>query len=80
MSCLEGLYLKKKSTSTLLSVFLWGSGQFFVGKQKIKGLLLFVAQVIFFGIELITGYWFNFFAGQIDDFQIRLYGDGYKNY
>jgi len=66
--------LTKKTSSTILSCLFWGSGQFFIGKQKLKGILFFVAQVLLFGIELISGYWFNFFAGQIPDFQIRLYG------
>lgn len=66
--------MKKRRSSTILSCLIWGGGQFFVCGQKIKGLLFFAAQVLFFGIELNTGYWFNFFAGQISDFQIRLYG------
>lgn len=66
--------LRKTLSSTLLSCIIWGSGQFFICKQKVKGLLLFAAQVLLFGIELGTGYWFNYFAGQISDFQLRLYG------
>lgn len=66
--------MTKKCSSTILSCFIWGSGQFFVGKQKIKGALFFAMQAIFFGIELETGYWFNYFAGQIPDFQLRLHG------
>ena len=66
--------MNKKIRSTLLSIVLWGGGQFFVPKQKVKGILLFTAQVIFLSLELGTGYWFNFFAGQIEEFQISLYG------
>ncbi|MVB11609.1 Binding-protein-dependent transport system inner membrane component [Caprobacter fermentans] len=66
--------MTKKSSSTILSCLFWGSGQFFIGKQKVKGILFFAAQVLLFGIELFSGYWFNFFAGQISNFQIRLYG------
>ncbi len=66
--------MTKKSGSTILSCLFWGSGQFFIGKQKVKGILFFAAQVLLLGIESISGYWFNFFAGQISNFQIRLYG------
>lgn len=66
--------MKKRYSATFLSIFLWGSGQFFIGKQKVKGLLLFLAQILLLGIELGTGYWFNYFAGQIEHFQLRLYG------
>lgn len=66
--------MKKRIVSTLFSIFIWGSGQFFIGKQKIKGLLFFLVQLLFFAIELGTGYWFNYFAGQIEDFDLRLYG------
>ena len=64
----------KKYKGALLSALLWGGGQFFYGKQRIKGLLFFLAQVLSFGTELVTGYWFNYFAGQIDRFSLRLYG------
>lgn len=66
--------MRKKYEAVFLSIFFWGSGQFFIGKQRVKGLLLFAAQVLMLGIELITGYWFNFFAGQIKNFELRLYG------
>lgn len=66
--------MTKKFSSTILSCFVWGSGQYFIGKQKIKGFLFFAMQVLLLGIELGTGYWFNYFAGEIENFQIRLYG------
>ncbi len=66
--------MAKKCSSTILSCLIWGSGQFFIGKQKIKGVLFFAVQALLLTIELGTGYWFNYFAGQIPDFQIRLYG------
>lgn len=66
--------MRKKYDALLLSIFVWGSGQFFIGKQRVKGLLLFIAQVFMFSIELLTGYWFNFFAGQIKSFELRRYG------
>lgn len=52
---------------------IWGSGQFFVCRQRVKGICLFAAQALLFGIELATGYWFNYFAGQIP-FDLRRYG------
>lgn len=66
--------MSKKVSSTLLSCIFWGSGQFFICKQKLKGILLFAAQVLLFGVELGTGYWFNFFAGELPDFSLRKYG------
>ena len=66
--------MRKKYQSLFFSIVLWGSGQFFVKKERIKGLLLFLSQITLFGIELITGYWLNLFAGQIEHFSIRLYG------
>jgi len=44
MKCLVAVY----------SAIVWGSGQF-VNKQKLKGLIFFVFQVIFISIELLTG-------------------------
>lgn len=56
------------------SIILWGSGQFFICKQRIKGLLLFLFQLIFIGIELFSGYWPEALSGQIESFRIRLHG------
>jgi len=66
--------MKKKVCSVILSSIFWGSGQFFISKKKIRGLLFFGAQVLMLAIELLTGYWFNWFAGQIDYFDIGIYG------
>lgn len=66
--------MKKRYASVLLSALVWGGGQFFVARQRRKGLLLFAVQALLLGVELGTGYWFNYFAGQIPRFQLRLYG------
>lgn len=66
--------MKKKQWMVLLSLLIWGSGQFIVAKQRVKGSLFFLAQVLLLGTELFTGYWLNYFAGQISNFSIRLYG------
>jgi arabinogalactan oligomer/maltooligosaccharide transport system permease protein len=58
----------------LLSIFLWGGGQFFICKQKWKGSLLFLMQVLIFGVELRTGYWIEYFCGLIPKFSMRLHG------
>ena len=42
-----------KYLAALYSGIVWGSGQFF-NSQKIKGLILFVIQIFFISIELIT--------------------------
>ncbi|WP_066714781.1 carbohydrate ABC transporter permease [Clostridium sp. Marseille-P299] len=66
--------MRKKYEAVFLSILIWGSGQFLIGKQRVKGFLLFMTQVLMLGIELGTGYWFNYFAGQIKNFELRLYG------
>lgn len=68
--------MKKKQSivSGLLSGLLWGSGQFFICKQRIKGLIFFAFQVIFFGIELFTGYWMEYFLGMFNGFSIDIHG------
>lgn len=66
--------MKKRYGSTILSCIIWGSGQFFICKQKAKGLLFFLAQALLVGIEFNSGYWSNYLCGQIPDFQIRAYG------
>lgn len=60
--------------SALLSVVLWGSGQFFVCKQHIKGICFFLVQILMLAIELITGYWIEWASGLINRFSIRLHG------
>ncbi|MFT4143423.1 MAG: sugar ABC transporter permease [Mobilitalea sp.] len=64
----------KAKKAMFLSIFLWGSGQFFVGRQRVKGLLFFLIQVLFLGIELKTGYWIEYFFGLVPKFSIRLHG------
>lgn len=66
--------MKPRFRSMVLSLFLWGSGQFLVGKQKAKGLLFFGLQCFLIGIELFTGFWIEYFEGLIDHFSIRLHG------
>ncbi len=60
--------------SAFMSIFIWGSGQFFLCKQRLKGILLFAIQLIIIAIEIFTGYWPEYFAGQIEHFNFRLYG------
>lgn len=69
-----GVVIMKQLRVPFLSFFIWGAGQFFFTNKRRKGLLFFLAQCIFIGIELITGYWFNYMAGQISKFSLRLYG------
>ncbi|MHC1750625.1 MAG: carbohydrate ABC transporter permease [Cellulosilyticaceae bacterium] len=57
-----------------MSIFIWGSGQFFVCKQKMKGLMFFLFQMIILSIELSTGYWFEWMLGAVDQFKLRLHG------
>lgn len=64
----------KKKKALWLSVFAWGSGQFFVCKQRKKGFLFFCMQCILIGMELFSGYWLEYGMGQISDFSIRLHG------
>jgi len=66
--------MTKRRKSMLLSVFLWGGGQFFICRQKFKGILLFILQALILGIELRSGYWIEYFMGLIPDFSIRLHG------
>ncbi|MBN1068082.1 sugar ABC transporter permease [Clostridium botulinum] len=64
----------KGKKSLLLSCFFWGSGQFFICKQKIKGLIFFAMQLLFIGIELYSGFWIECGQGLIPNFTIRLHG------
>ena len=66
--------MKKKTSCAILSAILWGSGQFFLAKRRVRGLLFFAAQLLLFGGELLSGYWSNWFAGQIPSFDIGTYG------
>lgn len=63
----------KRKKSLILSVFLWGSGQFFICKQRLKGLIIFALQILMITIELFSGYWLEYFMGHVNDFSIRLH-------
>ncbi|MDR0785694.1 MAG: sugar ABC transporter permease [Treponema sp.] len=43
-----------KQLAAVCSAVVWGSGQF-INKQKSKGLIFFALQVVFVGVELLTG-------------------------
>lgn len=66
----------RKNKSLLLSVILWGSGQFFICRQRLKGLFFLILQVIFLSLELFCGYWFEYITGVIPagKFSLRLHG------
>lgn len=64
----------KAKRAMLLSVFLWGGGQFIICRQRIKGLILFLFQILIIGIELRTGFWIEYFFGLVPKFSIRLHG------
>lgn len=63
--------MKKSILAPVLSAFVWGSGQFFVCKQRVKGLLFFAIQALLVGIELNTGYWIEWLTGQVPNFNLR---------
>lgn len=63
--------MKKSILAPVLSAFVWGSGQFFVCKQRIKGLLFFAIQALLVGIELNTGYWIEWLTGAVPNFNLR---------
>lgn len=64
----------KKYIASIMSFFVWGSGQFFICRQRIKGLVIFALQALVVGIELGTGYWLEYLTGQFTDFSLRLHG------
>lgn len=66
--------MKKSMKAMLISLFLWGGGQFFICKQRLKGIVLFFLQILFIGIELRTGYWIEYLCGMVPKFSIRLHG------
>lgn len=66
--------MKKKAKAVLISIFLWGGGQFFVCKQRRKGAVLFLIQILAVGMELFSGFWLEYMQGAIKDFSIRLHG------
>ncbi len=64
----------KRRGAALLSAIIWGSGQFFVCRQRVKGLLFFAFQAVFVAIELMTGYWLELALGYVKQFSLRLHG------
>lgn len=66
--------MTKRKSSALVSAFIWGGGQFFLCRQKLKGLFFFLMQVLFIGIELLSGYWLEYFSGLFSPFSLRLHG------
>ncbi|WP_300381601.1 sugar ABC transporter permease [Clostridium sp.] len=64
----------KRKKALILSTFLWGSGQFFICKQRVKGIIYFALQMLMIGMELFSGYWLEYLAGSVNDFSIRLHG------
>lgn len=66
--------MEKETISAILSFFIWGSGQFFICRQRLKGLILFLLQISLISIEFFTGYWFEYFTGLISEFSFRLHG------
>ncbi|ONI39953.1 sugar ABC transporter permease [Candidatus Epulonipiscium fishelsonii] len=64
----------KPILSAICSAIIWGSGQAIFAKEYIKGLLLFLIQVIFISIELVTGYWVEALMGLVPIFDIRVHG------
>lgn len=66
--------MKRRWTALIPSIFIWGSGQFFACKQRIKGLIFFLVQMLLIVTEIATGYWVEYFQGLISTFEIRKYG------
>ncbi len=64
----------KRKKSLILSIFFWGSGQFFICKQRLKGIIMFALQLLMISLEVFNGYWIEYFAGYVNDFSIRLHG------
>lgn len=65
---------KKRGISMICSIFIWGSGQFFVCRQRIKGIILFMVQLLFIATEVLSGFWIEECRGLIKHFSIRLHG------
>jgi arabinogalactan oligomer/maltooligosaccharide transport system permease protein len=66
--------MAKRQKSMLLSLLLWGGGQFLLCRQRLKGTLFFLVQVLLVGIELRTGYWIEYWGGLVPKFSLRLHG------
>ena len=71
---MEKREMKRKKNALLLSIVCCGSGQFFVYRQRIKGGVLFLPQFLIMLIELLSGYWIEYFQGRIPEFSLRLHG------
>ncbi|MFI3200721.1 MAG: sugar ABC transporter permease [Eubacteriales bacterium] len=65
---------KKPMISAIMSAIVWGSGQAFICKQKGKGFLFFLVQMIFITIELSTGYIVHTMMGMVPVFDVRVHG------
>lgn len=65
---------KKKTVSAVCSALVWGSGQFLICKQRAKGALFFLLQIMLVGIEMVSGYWPEYLMGAVPHFSIRLHG------
>lgn len=68
---MEKREMKRKKNALLLSIVCCGSGQFFVYRQRIKGGVLFLPQFLIMLIELLSGYWIEYFQ---EEYQNFLYG------
>ena len=66
--------MNKGIKAAILSALVWGSGQILVGRQRIKGLMIFLIQALCVGIELYTGYWIEYLMGKVPHFNLKIYG------
>ncbi len=64
----------KKYLSAVLSFFIWGSGQFLICRQRLKGMVIFLVQALLVAIEVGSGYWLEYLFGRIEHFTLRLHG------
>ncbi len=60
--------------AAVMSAIVWGSGQYFLCEQKVKGIVFFIAQLAVLSIELATGYIPHFFMGMVPQFDFRVHG------
>lgn len=65
---------RNRRLSVIQSAVIWGLGQFTIGKQKSKGIMFFMIQLLFAGIEIFTSYWPEVMSGQFGTVSIRLHG------
>lgn len=64
----------RRTGSVIMSAVIWGSGQFFIGRQRLKGLLFLLVQAAAIAAELASSYWIEVLTGQIKNFSFRLHG------